>query len=227
MDQPVMELLETVDARVAPPPRGATVEHIAAKVREDLMSRRLAPGAHLVENELTSRFMVSRGPVREALRRLSAEGLVEIFPHRGAWVRRMNRETLREQFQIRAELEALSARLAAANREPARLSRFELAARAIHAEHARGEHEHQGEDLMFHDAVLSLGGSAQLRDIIHRLSAPTMTTGRMVSALDAIDQAVREHRSIAAAILAGDGDAASAAMRAHVERMSALALGPE
>ena len=101
-------------ARAAQPPaHGATVDFIVERLREDILAGRLAPGSRLVESDLTARFAVSRGPVREALRRLSAEGLIEHRPHRGAVVRRLSERDIRELFQIRVEMEALAARLAA------------------------------------------------------------------------------------------------------------------
>ena len=67
-----------------PPLHGATVAFIVERLREDILTGRAPPGWRLVEWELTSRFGVSRGPVREALRRLAAEGLIEHWPHRGS-----------------------------------------------------------------------------------------------------------------------------------------------
>jgi DNA-binding GntR family transcriptional regulator len=225
MDQPLLALLERADPPESPPARGATVEYIVSRIRDDIMSARLTAGAHLVENDLTSRFAVSRGPVREALRRLAADGLIDHIAHRGAWVRSLNRETLREVFQIRVELEALSAQLAAANREPRRVTRFEAAIRPIHGERPRLERDYLVEDQMFHEAVLALGGNAQLWEITHRLNTPVvMTQAARAPSLEALEDAAREHRIIAAAILSGDPAAAGGAMRAHLERAAALAL---
>ena len=64
-------------AAVSAPPHGATVAHIVDGLRCDILAHRLSPGARLIESALTKRFAVSRGPVREALRRLAAEGLIE------------------------------------------------------------------------------------------------------------------------------------------------------
>ena len=97
----------------APPAHGATVAFIVERLREDILAGRLPPGSRLVECDLTSHFGVSRGPVREALRRLSADGLIEHWPHRGAVVRRLTEREIRELFLIRIEMEALAARLAA------------------------------------------------------------------------------------------------------------------
>ncbi len=92
---------------------GATVAFIVERLRADILAGALAPGSRLVECDLTARFSVSRGPVREALRRLAAEGLIEHWPNRGAVVRRLSTRGMRELFEIRVEMEALAARLAA------------------------------------------------------------------------------------------------------------------
>ena len=98
-------------ATPVPPAHGATVAFIVEQLREDILAGRLPPGSRLVECDLTSRFGVSRGPVREALRRLTADGLIEHWPHRGAVVRRLTEREIRELFAIRIEMEALAARL--------------------------------------------------------------------------------------------------------------------
>ena len=102
------------------PAHGEMVAHIVEKLRHDILEHRFAPGSRLVENDLTHRFHVSRGPIREALRRLAAEGLIEHLPNRGALVRKLSRNEIRELFEIRIELEALAARLAANARRRSR-----------------------------------------------------------------------------------------------------------
>src|ERR1700734_3172942 len=104
MDQPAIVSPGQIDAPAAGPAHGATVAHIVERLRGDILAHALAPGARLVENDLTLRFAVSRGPVREALRRLAAEGLIEHAPHRGALVRRLSPREIQELFQIRVGL---------------------------------------------------------------------------------------------------------------------------
>lgn len=94
--------------------RGDTVDRLVDWLRSGILNGRYAPGQRLVEADLTHNFKVSRGPVREAFRRLSAEGLLQMVPHRGALVRKLCYEETVEMFQIRSGLEPLAARLAAA-----------------------------------------------------------------------------------------------------------------
>src|ERR1700752_1073167 len=111
-------------AALVSPEHGATVAFIVERLREDIWAGRLEPGSRLVESDLTARLAVSRGPVREGLRRLSADGLIEHRPHRGAVVRRLTNREIRELFLIRIEMEALAARLAAVAEAPQRRARF-------------------------------------------------------------------------------------------------------
>jgi DNA-binding GntR family transcriptional regulator len=212
-------------ARAVPPPRGATVAFIVERLRDDIFSGRLEPGLRLVECDLTARFAVSRGPVREALRRLAAEGLIEHWPHRGAVVRRLGEREIRELFMIRIEMEALAARLAAEANDPAPRSRFVASIEPIYAEAPRSPCEYLRENAAFHDAVMALADNLQLRELAARLQLPLiMAQVGDVLAPAVLEASVREHRAIAQAILDRDPDAASARMRAHLARAAALAL---
>jgi DNA-binding GntR family transcriptional regulator len=88
-------------------------DDIAVLIEEAIVSGELAPGSVLRQEQLSERFGVSRTPVREALRKLQAAGLVEIVRHRGAVVRGPSARDLREAYIVRAELEGLAAELAA------------------------------------------------------------------------------------------------------------------
>ena len=88
-------------------------DDIALAIEEAIVSGELAPGTVLRQDQLSERFGLSRTPVREALRRLAALGLVSFVPNRGARVRTVSRGALREAFLVRAELESLVTEIAA------------------------------------------------------------------------------------------------------------------
>ncbi len=202
-----------------PPAHGATVAFVVERLREDILAGRLPPGSRLIECDLTSRFGVSRGPVREALRRLSADGLIEHWPHRGAVVRRLTEREIRELFLIRIEMEALAARLAAAADGPDRRERFAAAIQPIYADAPRNPCEYLKENAAFHDAVMALADNLQLRELAARLQLPLiMAQVGDVLTPAVLTASVREHRAIAQAILGRDPEAAAARMRAHLER---------
>jgi DNA-binding GntR family transcriptional regulator len=89
-------------------------DDIAVLIEEAIVAGELAPGTVLRQEQLSERFGVSRTPVREALRRLAALGLVSFVPNRGVRVRTLSYEELREAFLVRAELEGLVTEIAAA-----------------------------------------------------------------------------------------------------------------
>jgi len=224
-DLPARATRGPTDALGAAPAHGATVAHIVERLREDIFGQRLTPGARLVESELTLRFDVSRGPVREALRRLAAEGLIEHLPHRGALVRRLSGVEMRELFQIRVELEALAARLAAETGDDGRRAAFRTAIEPIFDDSPRQPSDYIGENAAFHDAILTLAGNRQLHDLAIRLQLPLiMAQVGDVLTPPVLESSVREHRAIANAILRRDPRGAASALRAHLERAAALAL---
>ena len=224
MDRATREAYEPPAARDLPA-HGATVAFIVEKLREDILAGRLGPGSRLVECDLTARFAVSRGPVREALRRLAAEGLIEHLPNRGALVRRLSSRTIRELFQIRVEMESLAARLAAESDDADARARFAEAIRPIFDDRRRRAPDYLTENAAFHDAMMALAGNLQLSELATRLRLPLiMAQVGDILTPEILDASVHEHRAIADAVLARDPAAAAAHMRAHLKRAAALAL---
>jgi len=214
------------DLATQPPPKhGATVGFVYGKLREAILRRELGPGSRLVESELTSRFGVSRGPVREALRRLAGEGLIEHVPNRGGRVSKHSGADRRELFRIRIELEALAARRAARNDDPIAQAAFSQAVLRTFDDSPRHVAEYVAESAAFHEAVMTLAGNKALQELLGRLRLTlVMARAREWLSPDAILTSLREHRAIANAITEHDPDAAAAAMRAHIARAAALAL---
>src|SRR4051812_27763647 len=91
---------------------GTKADDIALVLEEAIVSGELAPGTVLRQEQLSEQYGVSRTPVREALRRLAALGLVSFIPNRGVRVRTLSRDELHEAFLVRAELESLATELA-------------------------------------------------------------------------------------------------------------------
>jgi len=87
-------------------------DEIALTLEEAIVTGQLEPGTVLRQEHLSEQFAVSRTPIREALRRLAALGLVSLEPNRGVRVRTLSRDELREAFLVRAELESLATELA-------------------------------------------------------------------------------------------------------------------
>lgn len=201
-------------------PRGGTVDRVVEGLRGGILSGRYLPGQRLIEADLTVDFNVSRGPLREAFRRLSAEGLLQIVPNRGALVRKLSYREIVEIFQIRSALEPLAARLAAlAINQGDNRGRFEAAVRQIWSDAPRRDPGYSQENRRFHLSIFAFCGNAQLAEISSQLQLPLVllqlsgakTPGMYLDS-------VLEHRAIATAILNGDGSAAEAATNRHLER---------
>jgi DNA-binding GntR family transcriptional regulator len=91
------------------------VDQIARALKDNILTGKLRGGAQLLEDRLKNEFGVSRTPLREAFRVLEKEGLIEILPRKGAFVRGISRQDIEENFPVRAILEGLAARLAYPN----------------------------------------------------------------------------------------------------------------
>ena len=173
------------------------------------------PGDRLVESELADRFGVSRTPIREALQRLETQGLLA-RDGRSLIVASLDHNQLAELYVVRTELEGLAARLAArhATPEEVRVLRSMAAEdRALLGDLpalARANRRfHKQIHLASHNRFL-----VQQLDLVHRSMALLATTSLAVEGRDA--GALDEHDAIVAAIAAGDGDAAAAALADHI-----------
>lgn len=209
------------DLADAPARGGSIVEYVLDHLRNGVLQGRYAPGQRLIEADLTRDLRVSRGPLREAFRRLSAEGLLEIVPNRGAMIRRLTLREMRELFQIRIGLETLAARLASeAMSDPAAKERFERDITPIWAERPRAPGaEYIDENHQFHDAVVAASGNNQLLNLTRQLRLPVLMY-QLAGTLKAenIAASLSEHRAIAAAILAREPLLAEKCVKEHLTR---------
>lgn len=143
---------------------------IAGEIKRAILSARYRPGDRLVEGNLATSLGVSRNPVREALRQLEAEGFVEIAPRRGASVATIGLREAQEMFEVRAALEALSARLAAVRATDQDIE--ELDEIVVRGE--RAALNHRLEDLPdlnteFHMRLVEVSGNRQMARMIAEL----------------------------------------------------------
>jgi DNA-binding GntR family transcriptional regulator len=200
---------------------GRKVAAVARRIGAAIRTGRFVPGQRLVEAELTQDLAISRSLLREALRSLSAQGVIELVPNRGAVVRRLSRRETMELFQIRMELEGLAARLAAGNISvPGVRDRFEAETASIHDAAPRmSTAGYLVENEGFHAAVFAAAGNLELQKLNRQLQLSLIMaqiSGLLTPAVMAAS--LREHRAIAEAVLAGDGPAADRAARAHLAR---------
>ena len=199
-------------------PRPTHAEAIAATLAEDIVAGRLRPGAALDETALAAHFAVSRTPVREALRQLTATGLVQATPRRGAVVAIPDAAQLAEMFVVMAELEALAASRCATGMTPAERRGLErqLAAMAVMVR-AGDVAAYRPANVAFHHLLYAGAHNGYLAEIAtatRRRLAPFRAA--QLEAPDRMRKSHEEHVAIVTAIQRGDATGAAAALRAHI-----------
>jgi DNA-binding GntR family transcriptional regulator len=206
-------------------------ERALADLREAILAGDLAAGAHLGEVELADRLGLSRTPVREALTRLAAEGLVELEAHRGARVTSFSPEDLHGIFDVRLALEPRATARAAAHATAADLDALEALAARMLAVGAPGPDQDLDAlvDLNrdFHARLLDLARASALAGALANVVHTPVVT-RTFHAYDAasLARSLAHHVEIVAALRAGDGDWAGAVMASHLGNARAVMVGP-
>ncbi len=189
----------------------------------------LQPGSKLSERGLAAALGISAQPVREALRRLEGEGMVETRPRSGSVVARFDNGKLVEMGRIRAVLEGAAAALAARHATSADLQRLEARLQAMRAATQAGEAPalRQANEA-FHTALHAISDNPFLIRGLQALRAyDHIGRARVLAADDQPRQALAEHAGILAAIVARDPEAAERRMRDHTLRSLAVAFPEE
>jgi DNA-binding GntR family transcriptional regulator len=198
--------------------RKTLAEELRLQLADEIVRGVLPPGAALDESELAKRFGVSRTPVREALRELTASGLVEARAHRGAIVARPSEERLLGMFEAMAELEALCAGLAAQRMTVAERNTLEGVHEELRTLIQLGDPQRYHElNEAFHAVVYAGAHNAYLADL-------TFATRRRVQPfrraqfrnLGRLAKSHLEHDRVVLAILRGAQQGAADAMRSHL-----------
>jgi DNA-binding GntR family transcriptional regulator len=183
-------------------------------IRGLIVSLELAPGAVIDERQLVERLAIGRTPVREALRRLAQERLVEVYPRRGMFVTGVDVRELARLSEVREVLEPEAARLAAERATDA--DRRELGALLAELDTAGGELMDLDERI--HRAVYRAAHNDLLEATLEQYYVLALRIWSM--ALDRahdLEEAVEEHRALLEAIRSGDAERAADTMRAHVQ----------
>jgi DNA-binding GntR family transcriptional regulator len=197
---------------------------VARELRRSILTRRRKPGDRLVEDRLSEEMGVSRVPIREALRVLASEGLVEVQPRRGASVANFSPEVARDLVEVRATLEGLNARLAARHHEDAIVAEL---GRVLEEGNAAARTRNV-DDLVrlngeFHDKLAEAGRNSILWDIMRTLRERTSlvfaanTNRRSREDWD-------EHSRILAAVIDGDEELAALLATRHVHQAAEAAF---
>ncbi len=195
------------------------------QVKDALVERILdgvyGPGDRIVEMRVAEEFGVSQAPVREALRELELLRLVVSEPFRGARVREVTAEELREIYPVRAALEEVAARSAtptlAGDVKPleAELAAMRRAAR-------QGDvHAFIAHDVAFHRIIVEASGNRTLQELWRSLHVELRTTITLIKHAAELAEAAESHLPVLEAIDAGDAERAAAILRGHIEAFAA------
>lgn len=202
-------------------------DRVYTRLRQWILTGRLAPGAPLVASQLVGAVRASRTPVREALRQLLSDGLI-LETAAGLVVKELGDEDILELYEVRIPLEAATARLAAANMTPLALAQIEALHEKLAEEAQKPEPDARwfaSANLEFHRAVCEAVRNRLLREFMARIYD---TMGRFVH--DSfrrparVVEVVGEHTGLVAALAARDAGEAERWARLHMERALAARL---
>lgn len=212
MESSISSVLESLSE-----PRQTAYEAVLTPLREGILSGRLPGGTRLVQADLASHFKVSNTPVREALRQLASEGLVQFDSYRGAEVLTPTQEDTEEIYEVLVLLEPEIASKAAANISEAELA--QLAAIQKEMRETDDPAEWVPLNRNFHDLIHEAAKSPRLAGILRGLVETS--TLRVVVGLRAglisTDRSNREHEKLVKALAKGDESRAASVMQKHLE----------
>jgi DNA-binding GntR family transcriptional regulator len=187
-------------------------------LRELIVSLELAPGALVKEPELVERLGIGRTPVREALRRLSQERLIEVFPRRGMVVTTVDVRDLARLCEVRIALEPEAARLAAERATQADLDEITALLTELAAQRRRDDRALIGLDRRIHAAIYRASHNDFLAETLEEYYTHALRIWMLGLEKTGLSAAVHEHAELLGAILRGNGVRAAELMRVHVER---------
>jgi DNA-binding GntR family transcriptional regulator len=215
-----------MSAEIIAIPRAALHEQVATRLRQMLVEGRIAPGAKLNERELSERLNVSRTPLREAIKMLAAEGLVELLPNRGAVAVSLTEEDIAHTFEVMAGLEAQAGELAAQ-----RISEQELA--EIQAMHFEMMAAYTRRDLSayytlnarIHCAISAAAKNPVLSQVYQQVNARLQALRfRSNQDGDKWKNAMKEHEKMVEALAARDAVAMREVLLSHLSNKREVVL---
>jgi DNA-binding GntR family transcriptional regulator len=201
-------------------PRDTFTSIVTERLRASIITGTLKPGDQLNEVELATSFGVSRGPVREALQRLVQEGLLRSEPHRGVFVPVLTDDDVCDIYLAREALESAAIRAIIANGTAAAAAEsLDQYVTLMEKAEAVGDWEAVGNfDLEFHVALVDASGSQRLRRMFDTVISETRLCLVVLTASDAREDLVHEHRRICDLMQEGDTEQALVVLQEALRR---------
>lgn len=204
-----------------PPPisRVPLHEEVTTRLRDMIVEDLLKPGERIQELEIAGQLGVSRTPVREALKVLASEGLVEMLPLRGAVVKAFTAKDAQDMLKVIAQLEGLAGS-EACNASDAEIAHVMSLHEAMKAQyHVRNRHDYFALNQKIHNAIIALARNETLSSLHSILSKRMRRIRYTGNALPSNwDEAMQEHEEMAQALQARDAQRLSTIMRQHIEK---------
>lgn len=191
----------------------------------EIIAGRLAPGQRLDLEALVEQLKISKMPIKEAIGRLAAEGLLDIQSRRGTYVGRVDARDLAETFEVRRALEMLAGELGAQRVTKAEITKLRELIAQMEASQEVGEHLEL--NFQFHGLIVELSDNRKLIEMYHRLRVPIQVAGihyRSEDWMARVAQEQKEHRAIVRALEQKDAEAVSRAISQHIKRGSTSLL---
>ena len=192
---------------------------LVANIRELIVQGDLEPGAKVPERVLCERYSVSRTPLREALKTLASEGLLELLPHRGAWVARLTASDVDQMFPIMGALEALSGELACQNLTEEQFAEIQALHYQMVLHYTRRQLKLYFQvNQEIHEKILSASANPLLLQMYQPL-AGRIRRARYVANMsdERWTQAVKEHEEMLNALAKRNGAALSDVLKRHLK----------
>lgn len=189
-------------------------------LRERILAGDLASGDRLVEARIAQQLGISRGPLREALKQLAAEGLVREEPRRGTFVATPTVQDVRDAYDLRVAIEGKAARLVIANHDRAALEALRRAVDEIASAAEAGDlRKLVRADYGFHETLCRVSGNRRLLDAFVRNASVLRILLRLEEErfYRSFDEVSGQHRDLLAAVEAGDASTAEALVTEHLE----------
>lgn len=186
-------------------------------LREEIRSGQLRPGTRLTETEVAARLQISRTPVREAIRRLESEGLVEHQPRTGAVIRQLDYSEIMELYEMRCVFESTAARLAARAASDIEIAELREINREMEAAIATPDRM-AALNRLFHRRLLDAARNRFLHSSMASVETTMLILGpTSMESRDRAQAAIGEHDAVIDALSARDGETAERLMRQHME----------
>nr|WP_281277508.1 GntR family transcriptional regulator [Paracoccus methylarcula] len=194
-------------------------DEVVASLREMIVTGALQPGDRIIEHDLSAQLGVSRTPIREAIKTLTLDGLVESPAHRGAMVKPLDAAEIETLFQVIAVLEALAAEQAATCLSPQQTRKLENLHSRMKKAFDQGDRSRYFElNSEIHDFLVEHSGNPILRDTHERLMLRARR-GRYLAILSGTRwaEAMQQHEDLMIALRQGDSELAARIWRAHLQ----------